>query len=108
MTGKVRRFQKIDLGELSVDEKHGLSKEEFWDECIEEADAAFRKKPHNLITNNCHDHVIMALNKMGIDAKVIPFTAKFTLEAQFVDKKSAVLVYLPFLLILIFLLFFLL
>lgn len=33
-----------------------------WDAAIEEADALFRKRKHNYITNNCHHHVAHVLN----------------------------------------------
>lgn len=40
------------------------SADEIWDESINEANNEFENRTHNLLCNNCHSHVAMALNRM--------------------------------------------
>ncbi|VWU52500.1 conserved protein, unknown function [Hepatocystis sp. ex Piliocolobus tephrosceles] len=54
-----------------LDKKHfPLSiTDEFFDEAIFKADEEFSKSRHNLIMNNCHHHVCMALNNLNYKGK---------------------------------------
>ncbi|GAX22579.1 hypothetical protein FisN_14Hu208 [Fistulifera solaris] len=37
-----------------------------WDEAIQEANAVYRGRMHNLFCDNCHSHVAYALNRMAV------------------------------------------
>lgn len=37
-----------------------------WDEAIQEANAVYRGRMHNLFCDNCHSHVAYALNQMSV------------------------------------------
>lgn len=40
-----------------------------WDNAIQVSSGKFRQRTHNLIMNNCHDHVADALNEMKYDGR---------------------------------------
>ena len=45
-----------------------LPERDRWDEAIQEANAVYRGRMHNLFCDNCHSHVACALNRMPITA----------------------------------------
>lgn len=57
--GAPTRALKIDVGNLP-----GGS--ERWDEAIQEANAVYRERMHNICCDNCHSHVANALNRMPL------------------------------------------
>jgi len=55
--GKTTKYIPVQLNEI----KGGLRS---WNSAIENASHEFSQRMHNLICNNCHDHVAHALNNL--------------------------------------------
>eukprot|EP01083_Nonionella_stella_P159968 522435_1 len=104
MTGSVKKYTRYDHRRLFPAESADGAKQR-WDEAIEKADVVFRGRMHNIICNNCHDHVTYALNEMGSDDRMIPMFVKFTAKSKYVSPWRVLHVYIPFLLIVALILF---
>lgn len=59
--GRPTRALRIDIGSLP-------GGAEQWDAAINDANAEYRTRMHNICCDNCHSHVAYALNSLGIGA----------------------------------------
>lgn len=91
--GAPTRALKIDMGRVGA---------ERWDEAIQEANAIYRERMHNICCDNCHSHVANSLNRMPLSSVlgswnmvIICFDVFF--RARFLSWWSVVLQFGPFL-----------
>lgn len=93
--GQPTKYLKLDPAKARND----------WDSAINVTDIKYRRRNHNLITNNCHCHVADALNEMIYDEKsnYNQFSVfLMSLHAQHVDFASFLKQWAVFILLVIF------
>lgn len=63
-----------------------------WDDAIQASACRFRKRQHNIIMNNCHDHVADTLNEMKYDGRQdynqFDIFLMMTLQSKYVSFKG--------------------
>jgi hypothetical protein len=59
--GAPTRYLKLDIGDLP-------GGAERWDAAIQEANRVYSQRIHNILCDNCHSHVSLALNRMPLEA----------------------------------------
>mmetsp|Transcript_984 Transcript_984/g.1319 ORF Transcript_984/g.1319 Transcript_984/m.1319 type:complete len:199 (+) Transcript_984:114-710(+) len=102
MTGSVIKYWQIDPRSIDFESlKTGEAKshKEAWDLALKKGDAFYRTQIHNLCCNNCHSHVRYCVNMMGINQGTWTVWGKFQLNCKFVSFSRALMVYLPFIVI---------
>lgn len=62
--GSVSKYWKVSHEDILCENYELQNVDEIWDESINEANIEFENRAHNLLCNNCHSHVAMALNRM--------------------------------------------
>eukprot|EP01121_Diplochlamys_sp_Union-15-3_P021730 TRINITY_DN895_c0_g1_i1.p1 TRINITY_DN895_c0_g1~~TRINITY_DN895_c0_g1_i1.p1 ORF type:complete len:194 (+),score=19.92 TRINITY_DN895_c0_g1_i1:35-583(+) len=62
--GKVTKYWRVDLSDIKCSTSL-KEKIESWDESIESSSTTYDGMMHNLICNNCHNHVAVALNRLN-------------------------------------------
>lgn len=71
-----------------------------WNEAIQISANRFRQRTHNIVTNNCHDHVADTLNEMNYNDrsnyKSIDIWLMMTLHSEYVGLRGFLLQWLPF------------
>ena len=98
--GRVRKYIKLDVK---------VSEEEY-NQAIEHANEKFSKLTHNLVVQNCHDHVCVVLNDIGYRGRhnwnTFSLILLLMFKSKYVSAGDAILTYLPFCLFIIILLLF--
>mmetsp|Transcript_37636 Transcript_37636/g.52109 ORF Transcript_37636/g.52109 Transcript_37636/m.52109 type:complete len:188 (-) Transcript_37636:202-765(-) len=100
--GPVIKYVPISADELSF-ENLSQNQTEVWDNMVANSSTEFRRRTHNIITNNCHDHASYVLNHLKYKGRtnwntfwimwLIVFEGRFSSFLRFL------FLYIPFLVI---------
>lgn len=75
-----------------------------WDRAVSEASDVYKGRTHNLICDNCHSHVAMALNLMSYDNSkswnMVKLALLMPFHSRYVNFMGFIKTWLPFLILL--------
>lgn len=97
--GRPTRYLKLDVNNIP----NGTALD--WDECITKASVVYSTRMHNLLCDNCHSHVGMALSLMRYEGKtnwnMIRLAIWMFFCGKYVSIPRALKTWLPFIIILL-------
>ena len=103
----VARILPIDLASLPPSSSSSSTPDDAtsrWDDAVHSADVHFNDQMHNIACNNCHHHVAMAMNKLGLGATLgtqVRCAWQVWTRGQWKSRGSMLSTLLPFLVIVI-------
>lgn len=103
MGGPAKRVWPLDL--RNIKKVPGLTPTQVFDAAVADAARIYGKRMHNLISDNCHSHVALALNQLQYNGKkewnqFSVFTSIWC-HGSWLTKKDCFIVFAPFILFLV-------
>lgn len=95
--GRVIKRIEVDPSEDVHVVPEGMTKEQAWDHAVDVASSIYRHRDHNIVTENCHHHVSMALNMVEYKGfkhwNPVTLAIYFMLRGKFVDRGAVLYTY---------------